>query len=296
MLRLLLQVVLNLLLIVLAAFFGLLGHVLLPGAWQELQVARASHAWKPVPAVIVAAEAREVGRLWCARLEYEYHLAGERYRSDREQFGVLCSRGRRPAEAKVAKFRVGTSVTAYVDASNPARAVLRRGAGQGTRAGVGAGVFLLLSAVAMLYLLIPFNQSYWRGLLAERDRILGERARALQTQAPAPEGEALPTKDGTDGEEPFSPPHAPPPAPAPEALLQRIDQRLSGWILIALLMFLLGSCAALEYATTKASAERRARFWQDLQGASDREVRTAPASRPARQGEISSPAVAPPIP
>lgn len=93
---------------------------------------RAPAEWTPVPARVVSATMKVKERhgeyhtvSYIPRLAYAYEIAGETHRGDRLYlFQRWNSEDRTEADAMLARFPVGGSVTAYVDPRDPGQAVL----------------------------------------------------------------------------------------------------------------------------------------------------------------------------
>lgn len=279
MLRLLLQGLLNLALLGIVFIFAVMGWAMLPTAWQEFQESRASRHWGPTPAVIVNAELHRSGRNWCVRVAYDYRIGAASYRGERERYGSMCSRSRARAQSRVDAIGVGSHVNAYVDPRDPARAVLHRGPGLGTWALVVAVPLMLLLVPVFLVLMVVLNRAYWRGLLAQRDSILAERA-ALAAVREYGDGRVAARAAADDTAPVSSPPAA---GGAPETVVDRAEARFGGWILVGLAMLVVGSCAGLHHYQRTAQAEKRAREQQQIEAMIESINREAMQRRAARE-------------
>ena len=138
-----------LLLFALALVFGFIG-------WRALSSVRRSAGFVRVPAQVLAAGTKEsvttnaqgtMTRTHVPYVRYAYAWDGQRYESERRQFGQEMGFGSRSFAAKrVATYPVGSTVEAFVDPAEPSQAVLERASASGW---VLVGVAALLGVVGL---------------------------------------------------------------------------------------------------------------------------------------------------
>lgn len=138
----------------------ILGTGLVIGGIRDTLRGRASTAWIPTPATIVALsleesrEARSGRKLRTPSMTYRYEIAGVAYEGRRLSFGSTAfpaSEG--GAEAIAARYAVGTQHSVFVNRANPDDAVLFAGADPLMLVFAGVGLVLALVGAHQLRML-----------------------------------------------------------------------------------------------------------------------------------------------
>lgn len=130
-----------------AGGMALLGlFMALPGAWWVIQ-AQASTSWPTADGKVLRSEVRTQRTGNTSSHEplviYQYQVEGKSYRRDRPTISRQPSKTTAPAEEVVARYPVGTQVTVYYDAADPATSVLEPGVTLRTAALLLAGMAFL---------------------------------------------------------------------------------------------------------------------------------------------------------
>ena len=87
--------------------------------------------WREVPGTIVKSEVTFDWEDYRPTVEYRYEVDGVSYRGDAITVGpMVLFNWKGPATRVIKQFPVGASVTVYVDAANPQRALLQPGVDQ----------------------------------------------------------------------------------------------------------------------------------------------------------------------
>ena len=134
--------------LLLLLIFGVLGIVFLVIALVSRQKAQASQSWPTAAAKVLASEVKQhvspdsdqqTQSSYEPVVEYSYSVGQQTYTSRRIAYGAN-SFGLGQAQTMIARYPVGSAVTAHYNPANPAEAVLE------TKA-AGATLFLILGIV-----------------------------------------------------------------------------------------------------------------------------------------------------
>jgi len=135
------------------------------GLWQgtiATQNSLASTRWPSVSGVITTSQVahhqsqdpNSIDTQYEADITYEYTVDGRKLTGHTVGFGDIASSDRRPAEAAVARYPVGTKVTVHYDPENPEIAALETGLERGLVLPLGVGASFTLIGLGLAWLLV----------------------------------------------------------------------------------------------------------------------------------------------
>ncbi|MHC5115056.1 MAG: DUF3592 domain-containing protein [Planctomycetota bacterium] len=140
--------------------FLLTGIGAITWTWHRGRKVCRSRSWPSVPGIVgcadVVASCSGTGtKIYEAKIEYDFEVGGESYRSHTVCVGgELNTSCRDRAETRCAKYPVGTPVTVYYDPAEPGVCCLERkheGAWLGYIAGNAFALFGLLSTIGIIH-------------------------------------------------------------------------------------------------------------------------------------------------
>jgi len=119
-------------------FFAAAGLISSLVVISDLAEARASARWPSTPGTVLSSRVEGHSTLvtrgggqsttvWSPLVEYSFHVGERSYHGSRIAFGPEVAAGRGLADAVVARYPVGASVTVHYDPANPAHATLETG-------------------------------------------------------------------------------------------------------------------------------------------------------------------------
>ena len=162
------------------AFFGGCGLVVGVSLAASTVKAFAARSWVPVPAVVESSTVRShsggESTTYSVDVLYRYVVDGQTYRSNRYTFLGGSTSGYDSKRRVVSELRPGTSVTAYVDPSDPTEAVLFR----------GFSWEMLVLGIPLLFVAIGVGG----GIYAARQVMRAHREEAFAGLRPDPAGDA----------------------------------------------------------------------------------------------------------
>ena len=136
-------------------------------ALSTLRRALRQRAWRETPAEIVSSvvssrlaprsgdgPTSQFGRMFRPEIRFVYEIAGQRHESKTHSLFVNESSSDGEAAAVVARYPVGSKVTAYVDPGNPAAAVLDRS--------IRWSSLLIMAAVCCVFATVAIVGWRWR--------------------------------------------------------------------------------------------------------------------------------------
>ncbi len=137
----------------LGMFFFLVGGLVCFSGVRSRQLENASRSWPSIPGQVTSAEMKVETINFRTRLggpstdyrpliRYEYVIEGIRYQNDQITFGAI-KMDKANAEAKLASYPVGSTVTVYYNPKKPDQAVLEH-------TDTGSILFILVGAVGLV--------------------------------------------------------------------------------------------------------------------------------------------------